>query len=105
MTASRGVVGGEKPLHATSQIGLRRLEDDVQVVGEDHAGLDHPAAPPGSAAKADFSIPRFPRELLRWRTQRVTIPFRTALSARSASLTGSALGAASGAVACSALSR
>ena len=44
-------VAGEERLHAAGQIRLRRLEDHMEVVGEDHEGVDLPATTHRGAAQ------------------------------------------------------
>ena len=52
MSSRPGVgVGGEEPLHAARQVRLGRLEDDVEVVGQDHEGVDLPATTHDGAAQ------------------------------------------------------
>ena len=49
-------VAGEKRLHAAGEIGLGRLENDVQVIGHDSERINMPGTPNGGSPEV-FSEP------------------------------------------------
>jgi hypothetical protein len=55
-------IAGQKRLHTASEVGLRRLEDDVQVVGYDGKSVDAPT--PAKRGFAEVFLKPIP-----WRTR------------------------------------